>query len=102
MNNNGFRVRPQGEPSEYQKRIDQIDSVILCLAEAEKLVADLGKSFLTNVAAAVKKTAAAKITKKPAWEGVDCFRMQKRGYTYLVGTFSFDKTTPAGRKRQGG
>ncbi|MGC8907717.1 MAG: hypothetical protein ACP5M0_09790 [Desulfomonilaceae bacterium] len=88
MNHNGYRLRPNTEASEYQKRIDKIDTVILCLAEAEKLVADLGKSLVREEILHARKRVAAKTAKRPAWEGMDCFRVQKRGYTYMVGTFS--------------
>jgi|YelNatPaOPRAMG01_1025707.scaffolds.fasta_scaffold616024_1 hypothetical protein len=88
MNHNGYKLRPNTEASEYQKRIDKIDTVILCLAEAEKLVADLGKSLLREETLHAQKTIAARSAKRPAWEGIDCFMVQKRGYTYMVGTFS--------------
>ncbi len=103
MNSNGFKLRTKTEASEYQKRIDQIDSVILCLAEAERLVANLGKSLLRDIPATAQKTVDAKISKKPAWEGIECFRIEKRGYTYMVGTFAHgDKEARFSRPRQKG
>jgi len=103
MNSNGYKLRPKTEPSEYQNRVDQIDTVILCLAEAERLVADLGKSLLRDVAPSAQETVATRSTKKPAWEGIDCFRLEKRGYTYLVGSFSHgDKETRSSGLRQKG
>jgi hypothetical protein len=43
MSYNGYRVKTNAELSPYQKRIESIDNVILCVAEAEKLVALVGK-----------------------------------------------------------
>lgn len=43
MPNNGYRVRSNAELSPYQKRIEAIENVILCVAEAERMVALVGK-----------------------------------------------------------
>ena len=40
---NGYRVKTNTELSAYQKKIESIENVILCVAEAEKLVASVGK-----------------------------------------------------------
>lgn len=94
MNPNGYRLRPKTEASEYQKRIDQIDTVILCMAEAEKLVANLGKSYVLDLETSTQKTVTVKSTKKPAWEGVDCFRPQKRSQSSMLGRFPQQQSTP--------
>ncbi len=43
MSYNGYRVKSNAELSAYQKRIETIENVILCVAEAEKLVASVGR-----------------------------------------------------------
>jgi hypothetical protein len=39
---NGFKQRSNGEFSDYQKRVEAIDNVILCVAEAEKMIREIG------------------------------------------------------------
>jgi len=46
MNFNGFTTKPDTELSEYQKKIEAIDNVILCVAEAERMLADIGRSLI--------------------------------------------------------
>ncbi len=46
MNANGYKLKSDSELTEYQKRIDSIDNVILCMAEAEKMVSEIGRSLL--------------------------------------------------------
>lgn len=50
MSFNGYRTKPKTELSEYQKRIEAIDNVILCVAEAEKMVKDIGRSLYPALA----------------------------------------------------
>jgi hypothetical protein len=45
MNLNGFTIKSDTELSEYQKKIETIDNVILCVAEAERMLADIGRSL---------------------------------------------------------
>lgn len=56
---NGYRVKSNAELSAYQKRIESIENVILCVAEAEKLVASVGKP--TALAAEVPHKAPAEL-----------------------------------------
>jgi len=42
-------MKSNPELSEYQKRIEAIDNVILCVAEAEHMVREIGKSLLSDV-----------------------------------------------------
>lgn len=42
----GFRGKSDAEFSDYQKRIEAIDNVILCVAEAEKMISNIGAHLL--------------------------------------------------------
>jgi hypothetical protein len=42
-------MRSDAELSDYQKRLESIDNVILCIAEAERYVLDLGKSLVDDL-----------------------------------------------------
>lgn len=42
----GFRRNSDAEFSEYQKRIEEIDNVILCVAEAEKMIGRIGAHLI--------------------------------------------------------
>lgn len=46
MNLNGYTIKSDAELSEYQKKIESIDNVILCVAEAERMLADIGSSAI--------------------------------------------------------
>jgi len=46
MNFNGNRIISDTELSEYQKKIESIDNVILCVAEAERMLVKIGKSLV--------------------------------------------------------
>ncbi len=50
MSFNGYRSESKSELSPYQKRIETIDNVILCVAEAEKMVKDIGRSLYPALA----------------------------------------------------
>ena len=41
-------LRSNTELSEYQKRIEDIDTVILCVAEAERMVEEIGRSLISD------------------------------------------------------
>jgi hypothetical protein len=47
---NGYPTKPVSEYSEYQKKIESIDNVILCVAEAESMVNQVGSSLLPDLA----------------------------------------------------
>jgi hypothetical protein len=49
MAGNGYRVKSTSELSPYQKRIEKIDNVILCVAEAERMVSEIGKSLFPGL-----------------------------------------------------
>jgi hypothetical protein len=46
MSFNGNKILSDTELSEYQKKIESIDNVILCVAEAERMLAKIGKSLV--------------------------------------------------------
>lgn len=43
---NGLKTKTTREPSEYQKRIEAIDNVILCVAEVERMICEIGNKLL--------------------------------------------------------
>ena len=45
---NGYRPKSDKEFSDYQKRIEAIDNVILCVAEAEKMFREVGMSLISQ------------------------------------------------------
>ena len=46
MNLNGYTIKSDTELTEYQKKIESIDNVILCVAEAERMLSDIGRSLI--------------------------------------------------------
>jgi hypothetical protein len=49
MSGNGYRLKTNSEMSPYQKRIEAIDNAILCVAEAEKMVKEIGRSLFPGL-----------------------------------------------------
>lgn len=47
---NGYTAKPVSEFSEYQKKIESIDNVILCVAEAESMLNQIGASLIPDLA----------------------------------------------------
>lgn len=47
---NGYTTKPVSEFSEYQKKIESIDNVILCVAEAENMLNQIGASLIPDPA----------------------------------------------------
>jgi len=45
MSFNGNKILSDAELSEYQKKIETIDNVILCVAEAERMLIKIGQSL---------------------------------------------------------
>jgi len=72
MNSNDFRLRRGGEATEFQKRIDRIDTVILCMAEVERMIRDLGKDLATNIGDFPQTDLRFRDFRRPAWEGISC------------------------------
>lgn len=46
---NDYPMKSSSELSEYQKRIENIDTVILCVAEAEKMIRQIGSDLVPEV-----------------------------------------------------
>ncbi|MEW6349623.1 MAG: hypothetical protein AB1646_11225 [Thermodesulfobacteriota bacterium] len=42
-------MRVVAKLSEYQKKIESIDNVILCVAEAERMIAGIGRSLVPDL-----------------------------------------------------
>ncbi|MCX5863031.1 MAG: hypothetical protein WCG29_02250 [Desulfomonile sp.] len=55
MNMNGYKLKSDSELTEYQKRIDDIENVILCMAEAERMVSEIGKTLSADIEVDAKK-----------------------------------------------
>lgn len=60
-------MRSNAELSEYQKRIEAIDNVILCVAEAERMVKEVGASHLSDFEVSARPVADAPKKCKFAW-----------------------------------
>ncbi|AFM27090.1 hypothetical protein [Desulfomonile tiedjei] len=48
MLHSDYGVKPSAELSEYQKRIENIENVILCVSEAEKMIEDIGLDLVSE------------------------------------------------------
>jgi hypothetical protein len=44
-----FRTVKESEMTEYQKRVQEIDNAILCIAEAEKMIRDIGANLVVDM-----------------------------------------------------
>jgi len=42
-------MKSNSEFSDYQKKIEAMDNVILCVAEAERMVHEIGKSLVSEI-----------------------------------------------------
>jgi hypothetical protein len=64
----GELLRSDAEPSDFQKRLLNIDNVILCVAEAEKMINDIGRSLLPyeeRLQELAEKTRGSRAKRKP-------------------------------------
>ena len=66
---NGLKRGSGAEPSPYQKRIEAMDNVILCVAEAERMINDIGKSLVEEVEMIPRRTQDRGRGKKFVWTG---------------------------------
>jgi hypothetical protein len=48
MLHSDYGVKAGGELSEYQKRIENIENVILCVSEAEKMIEHIGLDLISE------------------------------------------------------
>ncbi|MFH0960511.1 MAG: hypothetical protein V1897_17625 [Pseudomonadota bacterium] len=44
-----FRTIKESEMTEYQKRIQEMDNAILCIAEAEKMIREIGADLVVDM-----------------------------------------------------
>ena len=44
-----FRTVKESEMTEYQKRVQEIDNAILCIAEAEKMIREIGANLVVDM-----------------------------------------------------
>lgn len=65
MPTNGHRTKTDAEPTEYQKKIGAMDNVILCVAEAERLIDIIGRDLIVEPPEIPKPTCRRKPDKKP-------------------------------------
>jgi hypothetical protein len=42
-------MKSDAELSAYQRKLESIDNVILCVAEAERMIAEIGKSLVDDI-----------------------------------------------------
>jgi hypothetical protein len=49
MYTNGYKMKQNSELSPYQKRIEGIDNVILCVAEVERMLTQIGESLVSDL-----------------------------------------------------
>lgn len=63
---NGPRTRTNAELTEYQKKIDSIDNVILCVAEAEHMINAIGQDMIQDLPT-IAKPARRGRPRKPPW-----------------------------------
>jgi hypothetical protein len=66
MHTNGPRTRTNSELTEYQKRIESVDNVILCVAEAERMINAIGRDMIPELPE-IGKTLTRRRAKKPPW-----------------------------------
>ncbi|MBI5569192.1 MAG: hypothetical protein HY914_04525 [Desulfomonile tiedjei] len=49
MHSNGFRTRSDAELTHYQKKVQAIDNVILCVSEAERMINSIGDDLIADL-----------------------------------------------------
>jgi hypothetical protein len=71
MYTNGYKMKQNQELSPYQKRIEGIDNVILCVAEAERMLTQIGNSLVSDLDATKKHVDNCVQRRKFSWRGRD-------------------------------
>ncbi len=66
MHTNGTRPRTNSELTEYQKRIESMDNVILCVAEAEHMIKAIGRDMVRELPQTEKRVTRRR-RGKPPW-----------------------------------
>jgi hypothetical protein len=67
MHANGYKMKQNSELSPYQKRIEGIDNVILCVAEAERMLRQIGNSLVSDLDAPQKRIENSAKRRKFSW-----------------------------------
>jgi hypothetical protein len=71
MYTNGYKMKQNQELSPYQKKIEEIDNVILCVAEAERMLTQIGNSLISDLDAPSKHVDNGVQRRKFSWRGRD-------------------------------
>lgn len=66
---NEYKVKRNSELSPYQKKIEGIDNAILCVAEAERMLSEIGASLVSEVDAPCKSADNYMKRRKFLWRG---------------------------------
>jgi hypothetical protein len=64
---NGYKVKRNSELSQYQKKIEGIDNVILCVAEAERMLTQIGTSLVSEIDASGNRANSCMKRRKFSW-----------------------------------
>jgi hypothetical protein len=60
-------MKSNAEFSDYQKKIEAMDNVILCVAEAERMVQEIGRSLVSEITFAATSGPAPSKSGKFSW-----------------------------------
>ena len=71
MYTNGYKMKQNQELSPYQKRIEGIDNVILCVAEAERMLTQIGNSLVSDLDVPKKRVDNSVQRRRFSWKGRD-------------------------------
>jgi hypothetical protein len=66
MYTNGPRTRTNPELTEYQKKIESMDNVILCVSEAEHMIDAIGRDMIQDFPQ-IERISPRRKAKKPPW-----------------------------------
>ena len=69
MHTNGYKMKQNQELSPFQKRIEEIDNVILCVAEAERMLTQIGNSLVSDLDAPKERVVNCVKRPKFSWRG---------------------------------
>ncbi|MGO9570064.1 MAG: hypothetical protein ACLP5H_21255 [Desulfomonilaceae bacterium] len=67
MYTNGYKMKQNSELSPYQKKIEGIDNVILCVAEAERMLTQIGTSLVSDLDAPKERVGNSVKRRKFSW-----------------------------------
>jgi hypothetical protein len=64
---NEYKVKRNSELSPYQKKIEGIDNVILCVAEAERMLTQIGTSLVSEIDASRNRSSSCVKRRQFSW-----------------------------------